>query len=145
MAREVDFKNPESWNDEDLDYLRERVDRVPAEHRHLLDVKPDVAPSSEAMHPAMARLDQFVRENWPERAGEDPVDVVIDLLTESYEVEDDDNTDQPSDKYDSMKISELRAEAMRRVPEAQLYEGDNANAKQPWIDALRRWDRENAS
>lgn len=89
----------------------------------------------------MVLLVDHIRRNHPERAGEDPITVAIDLMggetaEEAALVEDD---------YDQWKVSELKAEAEKREPPATIADGANAREKQPWVDALRRWDTENPS
>lgn len=44
MSRVVNVNDPESWSADDIAYLRERVDQVPEQHRHLLVI--DVPRSS---------------------------------------------------------------------------------------------------
>lgn len=136
MSREIDVNDPDSWDDSDREYLRERIDTVPAQHRAVLmeDQTPPVPPAAVAEHPGIARLSEFVRMNFPERAGEDPVSVVIDELG-GEEVEEDEGDD-----YDTWKLAELQSEANKRGLTVQA----DGNKKAPWIDALRQHDASTA-
>lgn len=139
MSREINVNDPDSWDDDDKAYLRERPEMVPAEHREALSVPQAFAPSATVENPSVARLRNYVRLNFPDRAGEDPVDVVIDELGGSEVV-----TEEEGDDYDSWKISELRAEAEKRqMTEAEVPQGDDARKKSAWVGALRDWDGRN--
>jgi hypothetical protein len=142
MSREIDFNNPESWSDADRAYLADRVESVPVEHRHLvMPEQPTMAPMATAEDPRMVRLTDFVRRNYPDRAGEDPITVVMDLLGDSGTGADDaDETDD----YDEWTVADLTKEANNRDG-LTAPTGADARRKQPWIDALRAWDAEHPS
>lgn len=119
MSRDVDFNDPSSWDDEDKEWLRQRIDRVPAEHRSELDVRPLAAPAVEAESVETDRLRAFLMANFPdEMAATDdtPVGVAIRLLTEDYEGVSDTTTGDAdsTDTYDSWKVNELRGEVDAR-------------------------------
>jgi hypothetical protein len=138
MSRQIDVNDPSSWDDDDRAYLAQRMDTVPAEHRADLE-KSKYAPSAkvavvEGSNPQMMKLTDFVRRNYPDRSNEDPVDVVISELGGGAEEDEEDD-------YDQWKVSELEAEARKRnMTEDEMPKGNDARQRQPWIDALRRWD-----
>jgi predicted metal-dependent hydrolase len=118
MSRDVDFNDPSSWNDEDKEWLRQRIDRVPAQHREHLDVNPVSAPANEAENVELDRLRAFLMANFPDEmatSDQSPVGVAIRLLTDDYEgvteTTDDASVD---DTYDSWKVNELRDEVTTR-------------------------------
>jgi len=137
MSREIDVNDPDSWDDTDKEYLRERIDTVPMQHRSALSVEMPMAPQAVVEDPSITRLRNYVRINFPERAGEDPVTVVIDELGgDEVEAPEDDGDD-----YDKWTIAELSAEAKKRqMTEGEVPAGNDAKRKQPWVDSLRRWD-----
>lgn len=137
MSREVDIRDPESWTDDDREWLAQRVDTVPAEHRHLLSPPTAAVGVVPGVNPQMEKLTRFVADNFPERAGEDPVDVVISELGGDVE----EPVEEETDDYDQWKLDELRAEAAKR-PGVANPTGADAGRKQSWIDALRAWDAE---
>jgi len=110
MSRNVDLANPDTWEDEDLDYIRERIDQVPVEYRDRVQVEPALAPQPEAQHPELVKLDNWLRNNYPEdmMPGKSPVDVAIELLSEDVP-----ETSAEED-YDNWKVAELQTEAQRR-------------------------------
>jgi hypothetical protein len=138
MSREIDVNDPGSWDEDDKEYLRNRPEMVPTEHREHLRIPETMAPPAAlGESAAMARLRAYVEKEYPDRAGEDPVEVVIDLL--GGETVDDDE----GDDYDNWKVAELAAEAQKRqMTDAELPSGADRQRKQPWIDALRKWDTE---
>lgn len=131
MSRDIDYQDPESWTEADKVYLSQRMDKVPEEHRGLLTpagsprlVTPDV-------NPQMVKLTQFVRDNYPDRGEEDPVDVVISELGG-------DPTSADADDYDKWTVGELKTEAETR--EGLVAPTGDIKKKAPWIAALREWD-----
>lgn len=140
MSREIDYNDPDSWTDDDRAYLAERVESVPEQYRHLvLPEQPPFAPQAVGQDPRMLRMIEFIQRNHPERAGEDPIAVAIDLM--GGETADDESDDDMTDNYDQWKVKELSDEADRREPKVTLPEGANPREKAPWIAALREWDR----
>ena len=137
MSRQIDVNDPASWDEDDKTYLRERVDIVPAEHREHLRV-PDPVPlavqTGEA--PEVTRLAMFIRENFPERAGENPVDVAIELITETFDVSE---PEDEGDNYEQWTVAELSTEFVSRNL-ADPPTGNDAKKKAPWIDRLRADD-----
>ena len=137
MSREIDVKDPSSWDDDDRTYLAERIDTVPVEHRADLmktqQMTEPVAPPAVAEHPGITRLQNYVRINFPERSTEDPVQVVIDELG-GDEIES--APDDEGDDYDEWKVAELEAEAIKRGLTVQR----DGNKKAPFINALRDYD-----
>lgn len=137
LSREIDVNKPDSWDDDDKAYLRDRVDMVPAEHRQYLDMPRVIAPEATAQSPDVVKLTTWLRDNYPEEmgSGEPAVDVAIRLLS------DDGSEDVlPDDDYDNWKVPELRNEAANRG-----IDGASSMTKQQAIDALRKWDTDRAS
>jgi hypothetical protein len=128
MARDVNFNDPSSWDDDDKVWLSQRIDRVPAEHRHLLkDPAPAFAPEAVGESPELARLRSFLEDNFPEdwAEGETPVGLAIRLLTENTEAEEtvDELTPEAPD-YDKWKAAELVAEIETRRANGRNIPGD---------------------
>lgn len=136
MSRDVNVNDPDSWDDQDKLYLSQRLDLVPEEHRDTLVTKQRPVLVTPGINPQMEKLTQFVRDTYPDRGAEDPVDVVISELGGDPNPEDD-----AGDDYDKWTVGELSKEA--KVRDGLVAPtGDNAKKKQPWIDALRDWDRQ---
>lgn len=141
MSREVNINDPDSWDDNDRAWLAQRVDMVPADLRHLLTPPTSAVGVVAGINPQMEKLVRFVRENFPERAGEDPVDVVISELGGDV----DEEPEESGDDYDQWRVNELEGEAKKRqIDPATFPTGNAARTKQPWIDLLRGWDAEHA-
>lgn len=141
MSRQINLNDPDSWDEDDKTYLRDRIDMVPAEHReHLVVPAAPMAPAPEAESSEVARLRDFLMENYPDdmtaAEGESPVGVAIRLLSPEEDSgaapEDADETDD----YDDWKVAELRAEYDKRG-----LSGESASMrKQELVDALRADD-----
>jgi hypothetical protein len=149
MAREVDYNDPASWDDEDKIWLRDRIERVPAEHRHHLVENPPTAPSFEAVSPEMERLRLFLETHYAEDMaveGQTPVGLAIQLLSDAAGVDPDaieDGDDEDNTSYDKWKAAELteeigkRRQAGREIPKvsnkteaaAALHADDATNGK----------------
>lgn len=143
MTRQIDINDPTSWDDEDKTYLRDRIERVPAEHRAALNVQPTVPPAATAESTEIDRLRAFLVTNFPDEIGaadDTPVGVAMRLLSEAFETEDvDTNASTPIDTYDSWKVAELQTEVdKRRNDGADLNPA--SNRKDDLIAALRAND-----
>jgi hypothetical protein len=141
LSREVNFNDPDSWTDEDREYLRQRVDLVPEQHRASL-ITPVLPPAQAAESTEIARLRAFLERNYPDEMnveGDTPVGVAIRLLSDDDEVVE----EETGDDYDSWNVAELRAEvASRRTANADAgLPGDESKLKKAdAIAALRDYD-----
>jgi hypothetical protein len=140
MARDVDYKNPDSWDDDDKLWLRDRIERVPVEHRHLLVDGPTFPPAATAESPEMERLRLFLEREYPDEMaaeGQTPVGLVIELLGA------DDSSDDPGDPgYENWKSAELMAEIQKRRDNGRDIPGDKFT--RPTAAAALRADDANA-
>jgi hypothetical protein len=136
MSREINVKDPDSWNDDDLEYLRQRPHLVGEEHRDRLNPVVTLPPASEAESTEIARLRAFLETAFPEEIGVDgetPVGCAIRLLSEDVPDE--------NDEYDSMKVAELRDEVRSRQANGRLTDVDASKVtKADAITALRADD-----
>lgn len=118
MARDVDYNDPQSWDDDDKTWLRDRIERVPAEHRHHLIDNPPVAPANEAISPELDRLRIFLEKHYPEEMsaeGQTPIGLAITLLADQAGVNLDEVEDDGDDRdYDRWKAAELTEEIGKR-------------------------------
>lgn len=141
MSRQINLNDPDSWDEDDKTYLRDRIDMVPAEHRgKLVDPAAPLAPAQEAESLEVARLRDFLMENYPDdmtaAEGESPVGVAIRLLSSEDELVPSEAPDEAEDDYDDWKVAELRAEYDKRG-----LAGESASMrKQELVDALRAND-----
>lgn len=146
MARNVDFNKPETWDDDDRRWLRDRIDRVPAEHRHVLreDAPPvQFAPQPTGESPEMARLRAFLEHNFAEdwAEGDTPVGLAIRMLTENTDAEEPTPEDvaPASPDYSRWKAAELVSEIEKRRGDGRDIPGDKFT-KAEAADALRKDD-----
>jgi hypothetical protein len=127
MAREVNYNDPDSWNEDDKTWLKDRIDRVPPEHRSLL-VNPVVfAPSATAESTEMERLRLFLERQFPEdmaAEGETAVGLAIRLLTD-YAGVDEDSEELEDPGYEKWKAAEISAEIERRREAGHTIPGDS--------------------
>ena len=142
MAREVDLNKPESWDNDDKAWLRDRIDRVPEQHRKHLDVtEPMFAPALHAEASEMTRLRGFLELNFPEELnaeGETPVGLAIKLLSDYAGVEDGESGDDDPG-YEKWKATELVAEIEKRRENGRDIPGDKFTKAQA-AEALRADD-----
>lgn len=137
MARDVNYNDPDSWDDDDRVWLRDRLERVPEEHRHLLVDKPVFAPSATAESPEMERLRLFLEREYPDEMaaeGQTPVGLVIELLGADTA---EDSGDDPG--YENWKSAELMAEIDKRRNNGREIPGDKFTRAQA-ATALRADD-----
>lgn len=116
--RDIDYSKPEAWNDEDKEWLRQRIDKVPPEYHEYLQVRPAIAPAGVAETVEIDRLRAFLVANFPDEMAtglttDTPVGVAIRLLSDEYETTDGDEADT-DDTYDSWKVAELQNEVSTR-------------------------------
>lgn len=135
MSRQVNLNDPDSWTDDDREYLRERG----YDHPSLkVDAAPVFAPAAEAQSTEVQRLKDFLETHFPKELGvegETPVATAIRLLGNAEGYED----DAPADEYPEWKVKELREEASTRSG----FSGDPEKMNKPQlIEALRAWDAE---
>lgn len=137
MSRQIDYNKPEEWTDEDKAYLRDRIDQVPVHLRQHLDMTAPVAvPSAEAEPFEVARLREFLNENYPDemlQSGDSPVGVAIRLLS------DDEEETEADDGYDDMSAADIKAEVDKRRSAGRTIE-PASNRKADYIAALRADD-----
>lgn len=138
LSRQVDLSKPDEWTDEDVEYLRQRPESVPAEYRDRL-VSPVIAPAQEAESPEIARLRAFLERHYPDDIaveGDTPVGVAIRLLSEDVD-EDEEATD---DGYDTWSAADIKAEVDKRRDAGRTIE-PASNRKADYIAALREDDK----
>jgi hypothetical protein len=118
MARDhIDFSDPKTWKDEDdIEYVRQRIDRVPAEHRGRLSVQlpPQLMQTGESVE--MQRLHDFLAKHYSEDLaveGQTPVGLAIQLLSDAEGINDEDADDE-APKYEKWPAAELTAEINKR-------------------------------
>lgn len=117
--RDIDYSKPEAWDEDDKEWLRQRIDRVPPEYHEYLQVRPTAAPAGVAESVEIDRLRAFLVANFPDEMAEGlatdtPVGVAIKLLSEEYETESTEQADDTDDTYDSWKVAELQNEVNAR-------------------------------
>lgn len=119
MARDLDFGDPSTWKTEDdIEYVRQRIDRVPVEHRARLAIQqpPQLMQTGDSLE--MQRLHNFLAKYYPEDLaveGQTPVGLAIQLLTDEAGVNPDSlDEDDAAPDYTKWKADELQAEIGKR-------------------------------
>jgi len=146
VSRQINVNDPDSWSDEDRLYLRDRLESVPPQHRHVL-ATPTASPPGEAETVEIARLRVFLENNYPEDMaamdqGDTPVGVAIRLLT-TDDTTDPDTLTSAGDDYDTWNVADLRVEAdsrRRENPEANIPADVSKTKKADVIAILRDYD-----
>jgi hypothetical protein len=146
--RDVNFNDPSSWDEDDKVWLRQRIDRVPPEHREHLEVRPVASPANEAESVELDRLRAFLMANFPDEmagalATDTPVGVAIRLLSDEYETTEADDESAVDDTYDSWKVAELQEEINKRN-EGGASLSPASNRKDDLVSALRGDDASKA-
>ena len=138
MSRQIDFNKPDEWTDEDKEYLSQRLDTVPVHLRDRLVVDTPPVLATEAESSEVARLREFLNENYPDelQSGDSPVGVAIRLLSDSDEEADDETA---ADDYDTLSATEIKAEVEKRRDAGRTIE-PASNRKADYIAALRADD-----
>lgn len=117
MSRDVDFNDPNTWRDEDdIEYVRQRIDRVPEQHRARLAIQqpPQLMQTGDSVE--MQRLHTFLAKYYPEELaveGQTPVGLAIQMLSDNEGINDDESDDDDP-KYEKWPAAELTAEIGKR-------------------------------
>lgn len=144
MSRQIDLRDPESWTPEDVEYLKQRIDSVPEQHRHrLIEPRSTLAPAQEAESAEIARLRSFLELNFPDEMttveqGDTPVGVAIRLLSDGDDVLDPDAV-TTTDDYDTWSSQRIKDEVNARR-EAGKDIRPASNKKADYVAALREDD-----
>lgn len=141
MSRQINVNDPDSWDDDDRDYLRDRVEIVPAEHRHHLALTELPTPVMSVAdlageQAANAALEGFIKKWYPEEPGS-PVEVAMRKLTELDDLTEE--PEEPDDDYPSWTAQELKAEITKRQENGRMS-GFSGRTKADAIAALRADD-----
>lgn len=130
MARNVNVNDPKSWDDDDKLWLKDRLERVPEQYRHLLADPAPFAPSLHAESPEMERLRLFLEANFPDdmaAEGETPVGLTIRLLEDYAGVDEDAESDDKDPGYEKWPATELTAEIAKRREAGREIPGEKFN------------------
>lgn len=140
MSRQINVNDPSSWDDDDRDYLRDRVEIVPVEHRGelaLTELPTPVMSTADLAgeQAANAALSEFIKKWYPEEPGS-PVEVAMRKLTELDNLVED---EEAGDDYDQWTAAELKAEIAERQGKGRMS-GFSGRTKADAISALRADD-----